>query len=71
MGDGEMVNIWKDRWLPEGKEGRVRTVEPSEGGVQKVSELIKDGEWDQRLLGDVAEIRTIPVSKTGRKDRLY
>lgn len=50
IGDGKTVKIWKDRWLPEGRERKVRSVVPEDGGVQKVSDLIKNGEWDLRLL---------------------
>ena len=44
IGDGKNVNIWKDRWFPKGRDGKVRTVKLKDSMVQKVSELIKNGE---------------------------
>ena len=66
IGDGKIVNNRNDRWLPKGRNGKVRTIRTGKSRVQKVSELIKNGEWDQRLLQeifqerDANEIMTIP-----------
>ena len=51
--DGKTINIWEDRWLPEGRDGKVKTPKPKNCRVQMVSELIKEGEWDKELLDEL------------------
>ena len=66
IGDGKNVNIREDKWLPDGRDGKVRTAKPKNSRVAKMSELIKCGEWDKKLLKEIMhekarnEILTIP-----------
>lgn len=51
VGDGATIKIWEDRWLPASEDGRIRSQRKPGSNIQRVCELIRDGKWDQELLG--------------------
>lgn len=69
--------MWQDAWLTRGDEGSGRAKGRTESGIQMVSELICNMEWNTELVGRVfrpeaaAEVVKIPLSLTPRKDRMY
>ena len=77
VGNEKSINIWEDKWLPETKDGRVKTRDVEGIKVQRVSELIKDGKWEKELIAQVFEneegrkIMRIPFSVQPMKDQIY
>ena len=78
MGDGEQVQIWKDKWLHNPSTYRVVTPENLGLQVTRVCELIYGDqmEWKEHLVcqvflpQDVDAILSIPLSTHGARDRL-
>ena len=78
MGDGESIRVWCDKWVPKPSTYRVVTPKKQSPRVTLVKDLISRGsfEWDADLVKrcfnaeDASAILGIPLSLTGRKDRL-
>ena len=49
VGDGKTIDIWKDRWIPGVAGGKVSTQQDSGLGLGRVSELIKNGNWNEEF----------------------
>lgn len=77
VGDGASIDIWKDAWIPGIKGGRL-TGRPldTDCNASLVKDLIVDGSWflDEILQwispADTEAILVIPISGSGRSDRL-
>ena len=76
MGDGEKIQVWKDKWLQQPSTYRVVTPLSSSQQVVRVCDLI-DGdrkEWKEDLIRqcflpqDVEAILSIPLSAHGARD---
>jgi hypothetical protein len=75
VGNGEIIDIWSDPWIPSSQD---RKVISARGGavLTKVSDLIDPltGQWDIALLGalfntvDVNRILQIPIHTQGFSD---
>ncbi|XP_042939499.1 uncharacterized protein LOC122274529 [Carya illinoinensis] len=78
IGNGSKVNIWSDRWLPHSHNHMVLSTRDEDCWCEKVSDPIDPQrlEWEDSLLHElfnqheVENIKTIPLSKGGREDRL-
>jgi hypothetical protein len=75
VGNGEMINIWQDPWIPTSSTRKV--ISPRAGAVYtKVCDLISPitGQWDEELLNslfctvDRERIRHIPINNQGFQD---
>mgnify|MGYP004702503179 CR=1 FL=1 len=77
VGDGESIKIWEDRWIPGVEDGKIRSQRKVDSKIQRVSELIRDGQWDRELLRqefeeqDWLQILRIPLSLGKVMDRFY
>ncbi|XP_027182377.1 uncharacterized protein LOC113780798 [Coffea eugenioides] len=76
VGDGKQIDIWEDKWLLDQEYGKIRSCKPQQCRIQRVHELISDGNWNVDMIREVFEeedcqrILDIPISKCGGKDRL-
>ncbi|XP_071939813.1 uncharacterized protein [Coffea arabica] len=76
VGDGKQIDIWEDKWLLDQEYGKIRSCKPQQCHIQRVHELISDGNWNVDMIREVFEeedcqrILDIPISKCGGKDRL-
>ncbi|XP_025693017.1 uncharacterized protein [Arachis hypogaea] len=73
IGNGAEVDVWQDNWVT----GLGKLERNGDGGIRKVSELIREGEgWDRKKIedifhGSIAElIIKTPVSMINKKDHL-
>ena len=78
LGDGEKIQVWKDKWLQQPSTYRVVTPASSSQQVERVCDLI-DGdqkEWKEDLIRqcflpqDVEAILSIPLNAHGARDRM-
>jgi hypothetical protein len=79
IGNGKLVRIWGDRWLPTPTTFKVQSPPQILDPVATVSTLF-DGElkwWNKALVEHIfsaeenAIIQSIPISQTNKEDRLY
>lgn len=78
VGNGKSIKVWNDKWLPSPTLYTVQTLINTFPAKTKVSDLIlsDSNNWNQQLIKEVfweteAElILNIPISQTGRKDKL-
>ena len=69
--------MWRDKWITSDEEGKIKTVRQGECNVEKVEELMQEGDWNEELLNkwfeeeDVQKILAIPLSLTGGRDKMY
>lgn len=76
VGDGQNIDIWKDNWIPDKENERITTRKPQNCQLIIVHELMKKGRWNEDLMRtlfnkeDCNEVRKIPISEYGAKDRL-
>ena len=75
VGNGNGVNIWEDPWVPKLPKFRIiSTGSRTEEGPQRVSELMRNGEWNVALLNqyfsswEIEAIRSIPIPINERQD---
>ncbi|XP_062009805.1 uncharacterized mitochondrial protein AtMg00310-like [Rosa rugosa] len=74
VGDGAMIRIWEDAWLP--RPVLFRPVWYGNSALVSVSELLRYGQWDRDLIaanfdeGDASLILSIPLSSNHVADRL-
>ena len=77
VGGGKFIDIWRDKQTPELENMRIKTKEENNNRIIKISELIKEGKWDEESLlrnfeaEDIVKIRKFPISMHPTKDRLY
>ncbi|XP_071917065.1 uncharacterized mitochondrial protein AtMg00310-like [Coffea arabica] len=77
VGDGEQVNIWKDRWVLGSKSGKVSMICPPNCHLQTVDQLIQEGGWNKEILQQVfnqkdrEQIANMPLSVFKRQDRFF
>lgn len=66
------IKVWEDRWLPAFEDGRIRSPRKPGSKIQRVCELIRDGKWDQELLGqEFEETDRIHIAKEMKKGNGY
>ena len=53
VGDGKTIDIWKDKWLADSTDGKMSSGHTHDTEFQWVSELIRNGEWDEDTLGRI------------------
>jgi hypothetical protein len=74
VGTGESISIWDDNWIP--NSGTLQPLfRPADATVEKVSELIRNNQWDLQKLSankfcqlDIERILQIPLSSRAGDD---
>ncbi|XP_027181659.1 uncharacterized protein LOC113780035 [Coffea eugenioides] len=77
IGNGKATNIWRDKWIPGNKDGKVTSVMPLSCNITRVEELICGFRWRIPLVfrtfnrKEAEEILEIPISISGKDDSNY
>ncbi|KAL3529595.1 hypothetical protein ACH5RR_008917 [Cinchona calisaya] len=77
VGNGETINIWEDRWIPNNEDGRLKTKMPDNCQGKVGNQLIRNFRWNKELIfqtfcrEDAENILCIPISLAGRNDKLF
>ncbi|XP_071912170.1 uncharacterized protein [Coffea arabica] len=75
IGNGKSTAIWKDRWVPNGMNGLIRSARPQNCIIDKVCELISNKRWNNNLIQSIfsreeaEQVLMIPLSIQERQDR--
>ncbi|XP_042944640.1 uncharacterized protein LOC122278525 [Carya illinoinensis] len=78
VGDGNVIKIWKDRWVPSSSSHLLQSPMKMLPAEATIKQLIKEGsgKWNKELINEIfnkeeAEaIGNIPLSKMGTKDKM-
>ena len=76
VGNGKGTNIWDDKWINNGRDGRIRTQKPEGSELKKVSQLMAQHRWNRNLIykvfhkEDAEHILSIPISWSDQEDSM-
>lgn len=77
VGDGSTIKVWHDRWIPDSRDGKVKSNRTTQEVIQYVRDLICQGQWNKELLSrifckeEAQKVANIQLSIHQKRDRLF